>query len=114
MPTKNNDFKSQGAMVLVSRAVFCAVFDYLSMYHVSILMLKCLRRRAKPGCTRRPFPNGADASKATAEDIPTDPKYAYGSFDLAMANQADVAESFRAGIRAIASRVALQVRQNGI
>jgi hypothetical protein len=57
---------------------------------------------------------GADASKATDDQIPCDPKYAYGSFDLAMENQPEVAESFRAGIRAIATRVAQQVRQNGI
>jgi hypothetical protein len=31
-----------------------------------------------------------------------------------MENQPEVAESFRAGIRAIATRVAQQVRQNGI
>lgn len=57
---------------------------------------------------------GADASKADEDEIPSDPKYSYGSFELAMEKQGEVAESFRLGIRAIATQVAQQVRKNGI
>lgn len=60
------------------------------------------------------FYYGADASKVAEDQIPADPKYSYGSFDLAMKKQSEIAESFRVGIHAIATLVARQVRQNGI
>jgi hypothetical protein len=57
---------------------------------------------------------GADASKADKGKIPSDPKYSYESFELAMEKQSEVAESFRAGIHAIAVQVARQIRHNGV
>lgn len=52
---------------------------------------------------------GADARKVAADQIPADQKYAYESFEQAMANQRGVAESLREGIRKVARLVAQQI-----
>lgn len=53
---------------------------------------------------------GAYAKKRTEDEIPSDPKYAYGTFAEAMKNQPQVLESFRIGIHEIAALVAKQIR----
>ncbi len=54
---------------------------------------------------------GADASKANSEEIPSDTKYAYPSFEDALNRQTEVIESFRAGFQQISSQLAKQLRE---
>lgn len=93
--------------------LFCGQFstNYVPRLNLDVEMLRVSN---KVELYSQTISYGADARKPTDEDIPADPKYAYGSFELAMNSQAEIAESFRTGIRAIANRIALQVRQNGI
>jgi hypothetical protein len=57
---------------------------------------------------------GADARKPAEDQIPADPKYAYGSFDQVMEKQGEVVEGFRVGVRGIAALVAQQIHQTGL
>lgn len=57
---------------------------------------------------------GAHAKKRTEDEIPSDPKYAYGTFAEAMEKQPEIVEGFRIGIHQLAALVAQQIRQAGL
>lgn len=54
---------------------------------------------------------GGGIIKSEDDEIPADGKYAYGSFDDAMARQAEVVEGLRAGIGKIANLAAQQLKR---
>ncbi|QID17274.1 hypothetical protein G3580_06205 [Nitrogeniibacter mangrovi] len=57
---------------------------------------------------------GVDADEHNDEEIPADPKYAYGSFGEAVEHQTDLIEGFRRGIGAIAASIVRQLRERGV
>lgn len=57
---------------------------------------------------------GADARKSAEDQIPSDPKYAYGSFAEVMEKPDELVESYRIGIRDIAALIAKQIRDAGL
>jgi len=57
---------------------------------------------------------GADARKVAEDQIPSDPKYSYASFDEAVERQSEIVESLRDGVSKTAALVASQIRNGGI
>jgi hypothetical protein len=56
---------------------------------------------------------GADASEANDDEIPSDPKYAYATFDEVIYRQAEVIESYRVGYQQISAQLAKQLAKHG-
>lgn len=56
---------------------------------------------------------GVDARRPEPDQIPSDAKYSYGSFEQAIERQREVLESYRVGVRQIAALAATQLHQVG-
>jgi hypothetical protein len=56
---------------------------------------------------------GVDARRPEPDQIPSDAKYTYGSFEQAIERQREVLKSYRVGVRQIAALAATQLHQVG-
>jgi hypothetical protein len=56
---------------------------------------------------------GVDARRPEPDQIPSDAKYTYGSFEQVIERQREVLESYRVGVRQIAALAATQMHQVG-
>ena len=54
---------------------------------------------------------GADAKKSTDDQIPSDPQYAFDSYEQAMERRREIVDALREGIKKMALLVAKQVRE---
>ena len=85
--------------------------DYLPRLNVSVYLVS---RGGKEDLFSHSVYYGADARRSTEDQIPSDPKYAYASFEVAMDRHASIVESYRAGIKRIAALMAQQLRAAGL
>jgi hypothetical protein len=85
--------------------------DYLPRLNVTVYILS---RNGQEDIFSHSVYYGADAGEAAEDQIPSDPKYTYSSFEVAMQRHASIVESYRAGIKGIAALMAQQLRAAGL